>query len=203
MDPVQITPEANQDIVKLEQGVDRAEVALAALQESNLSAAQVQQLKALLREVAPTEGADSANTSLSVSEITSVDGHLAVVGKITLNDQQLDTLLSEKPFKKSLADTGAYSFADPDTYAEILGYRIATRAENLAYVESLLAKEDDQSTNEAEIIALEIYRDWAVKDDNGGLGVDGRRVIDPGGWGQGAACLLSGALFVRPSAESK
>lgn len=37
MEPVQITPQATQDIAKLTQGVNRAEVALGALKESELT----------------------------------------------------------------------------------------------------------------------------------------------------------------------
>jgi hypothetical protein len=81
MEPVQITPKASQDIVKLAQGaqdlaklaqgVDRAQVALEALQESELTPKQVQKLEALLKKVS----APSATTSPAVSEIKPVDGH--------------------------------------------------------------------------------------------------------------------------------
>ena len=37
MEPVQITPEASSDIVKLAQGFNRADVALGALKESELT----------------------------------------------------------------------------------------------------------------------------------------------------------------------
>ena len=45
---------------------------------------------------------DRAN--LAVSEIKDVDGYQAVVGQITVNDQQLDTLLTEGSFNKSRED---------------------------------------------------------------------------------------------------
>jgi hypothetical protein len=190
MEPVQITPEASSDIAKLAQGVNRAEVALEALKESELTPKQVQQLEALLKKVSTP----SATTSPAVSEIKSVDGHQAVVGKITVNGQQLDTLLSEGSFNKSRSDQ--------HKYAEELGYRMATRAENRAYVDSLLAKEKDKSINAAEADALQTYTDRYVRDDEGGLDVVGRRVDGLGRW-SGSAYPYSGALFVRASAESK
>jgi hypothetical protein len=196
MESVQITPKASLDIAKLALGADRAQVALDALQESNLSPAQVKQLEALLKMVSPTEGAASATTSPAVAELKSVDGHQAVVGKITVNGQQLDTLLSEGAFNKSRADQ--------HEYAAKLDCRMATRAESRAYVDSLLTKEEDKSINAAEANALKTYRNWFVRDDEGGLVVDGRRVRDGRGnyWREDAYPGL-GALFVRASAESK
>jgi hypothetical protein len=191
MDPVQITPKASQDIAKLAQGLDRAEVALAALKDSELTLKQVQQLEALLKKVS----APSATTSPAVGEIKTIDNNQAVVGQITVNGQQLDTLLSEGSFNKSRSDL--------DEYAAKLNYRMATRAENQAYVDSLLAKEADKSINAAEANALKTYRDRYVRDDQGGLDVDGRRVdVDVFDWLDFAAPGL-GALFVRASAESK
>jgi hypothetical protein len=174
-------PKAIQDIAKLAQGVTRAEVALEALKESQLTPKQVQQLEALLKKVA-------------VAELKSVDGHQAVVGKITVNGQQLDTLLSEGSFNKSRSDQ--------HEYAAKLDCRMATRAENRAYVDSLLAKEEDKSINAAEANALETYRDRYVRDDQGGLVVDGRRggVVD---FWLDYVSPRYGALFVRASAESK
>ena len=149
----------------------------------------------LLQALVGTEGAASATKSEAVAELKSVDGHQAVVGKITVNGQQLDTLLSKGSFDKSRSDQ--------HEYAAKLDCRMATRAENRAYVDSLLAKEEDKSINAAEANALKTYRDRYVRDDQGGLDVDGRRVhayvviwvddVDPG----------HGALFVRASAESK
>ncbi len=176
-------PKAIQDIAKLAQGVTRAEVALEALKESELTPKQVQQLEALLKR------------ATAVAELKSVDGHQAVVDKITVNGQQLDTLLSEGSFNKSL------SFQH--MYAAELGYRMATRAENLAYVDSLLAKEEDKSINAAEADALKTYRDSWVRDAQGGLGVDGRRVCDSDLCWYDNGLPNIGALFVRASAESK
>jgi hypothetical protein len=191
MEPVQITPKASQDIAKLAQGATRAEVALEALKESELTPKQVQQLEALLKKVS----APSATTSPAVGEIKTIDNHQAVVGQITVNGQQLDTLLSEGSFNKSRSDQ--------HKYAAELDCRMATRAENRAYVDSLLAKEEDKSINAAEANALKTYRDRYVRDDQGGLDVDGRRVVDYGFDWRGYGHPSRGALFVRASAESK
>jgi hypothetical protein len=191
MEPVQITPKASSDIAKLAQGVNRAEVALEALKESELTPKQVQQLEALLKKVR----APSATTSPAVGEIKTIDNHQAVVGQITVNGQQLDTLLSEGSFNKIQSDQ--------HKYAEELGYRMATRAENRAYVDSLLAKEEDKSINAAEANALKTYRERYLRDDQGGLDVDGRRVFVSGYVWHVDANPYDGALFVRASAESK
>jgi hypothetical protein len=192
MEPVQITPKASSDIAKLAQGVNRAEVALEALKESELTPKQVQQLEALPKRVS----VPSATTSPAVGEIKTIDNHQAVVGQITVNGQQLDTLLSEGSFNKLRSDQ--------HKYAEELGYRMATRAENRAYVDSLLAKEEDKSINAAEANALKTYRERYLRDDQGGLSVDGRRVDGFAySWRARGAAPSRGALFVRASAESK
>jgi hypothetical protein len=201
MEPVQITPKASQDIAKLAQGAQdlaklaqgatRAEVALEALNESELTPKQVQQLEALLKKVS----VPSATTSPAVGEIKTIDNHQAVVGQITVNGQQLDTLLSEGAFNKSRSDQ--------HKYAAELDCRMATRAENRAYVDSLLAKEEDKSINAAEANALKTYRDGYVRDDQGGLGVGGRRVCVNGYCWFAYVYPNGGALFVRASAESK
>lgn len=108
-------PKAIQDIAKLAQGVNRAEVALDALKESELTPKQVQQLEALLKKVS----APSATKSPAVGEIKTIDNHQAVVGQITVNGQQLDTLLSEGSFNKSRSDQ--------HEYAAKLDCRMATR----------------------------------------------------------------------------
>ena len=120
-----------------------------------------------------------------------------MVGKITVNGQQLDTLLSEGSFNKSRSDQ--------HKYAAELDCRMATRAENLAYVDSLLAKEEDKSINAAEANVLKTYRDRDryVRDDQGGLVVDGRRVDGYEHYWNAGAHPDYGALFVRASAESK
>ena len=78
---------------------------------------------------------------------------------------------------------------------------MATRAENRAYLDSLFAKEADKSINAAAANALKTYRDTGVRDDQGGLVVDGRRV--DGNFWFDRAYPTAGALFVRASAESK
>jgi hypothetical protein len=191
MEPVQITPKASSDIAKLAQGVNRAEVALEALKESELTPKQVQQLEALLKKVS----VPSATTSPAVGEIRTIDNHQAVVGQITVNGKQLDTLLSKGSFNKLRSDQ--------HKYAEELGYRMATRAENRAYVESLLAKKNDKSINAAEANALKTYRDRLVRDEGGGLVVNGRGVAGVNFWDDGFDYPDHGALFVRASAESK
>jgi hypothetical protein len=194
MKPVQITPKASQDIAKLAQGVDRAQVALEALRESKLSPAQVKELEALLKTVSPTEGAASATTSQAVGKYKFVDWHRVVVGKITVEGQQLDTLLSEGSFNKSRSKQ--------DEYAAQLGYRMATREENRAYVEGLLAKEGNKTINDAENNALKTYRKRFVRDTEGGLDVGGGRVPDYHFYDD-RDFPVNGALFVRASAESK
>jgi hypothetical protein len=149
----------------------------------------------LLQALTGTEGAASATTSAAGGRIEIVDGHQAVVGQITVNGQQLDTLLSEGSFNKSRSDL--------DEYAAKLNYRMATRAENQAYVDSLLAKEADKSINAAEANALKTYRDRYVRDDQGGLAVVGRRVRALVSRWLARGDPSCGALFVRASAESK
>jgi hypothetical protein len=142
------------------------------------------------------EAARSVTTSPAVAELKSVDGHQAVVGKITVNGQQLDTLLSEGAFNKSRADQ--------HEYAAKLHCRMATRAENRAYVDSLLTKEEDKSINAAEANALKTYRDRYVRDDEAGLDVGGRRVrVSRNYHWVDDDHPFYGALFVRASAEAK
>ncbi len=148
-----------------------------------------------LQALTSTEAAQSDAQSQAVSEIKTIDNHQAVVGQISVKGQQLDTLLSEGSFNKSRADQ--------TSYAERLGgYRVATREENRAYVEGLLAKEGNDTINDAEKNALETYRERCVRDVRGGLDVDGRRVRDNFHWLH-YGFPRYGALFVRASAESK
>ena len=191
MDAFQITKKAIEDIAKLAQGVNRAEVALEALKESELTPKQVQKLEALLKKVS----APSATTSPAFGEIKTIDNHQAVVGQITVNGQQLDTLLSEGSSNKSRSDQ--------EKYAAELDCRMATRAENRAYVDSLLAKEDDKSINADEADALKTYRERFVRDDKGGLAVVGRYVDGDVRYWFAHDNPNCGALFVRASAESK
>jgi len=141
-----------------------------------------------------TEAAPSATKSPAVGEIKNINGHYAVVGQITVNGQQLDTLLSEGSFNKSRSDQ--------HKYAAELDCRMATQEENRAYVKGLLAKEDNNTINDAEKNALQTYRERYVRDTAGGLDVAGRRVRDNAPWND-CADPFYGALFVRASAESK
>ena len=194
MDPVQITPQASQDIAKLEGGVDKVKVALDALRESNLSPNQKQQLEAILKQVSPTDGAASATKSEVVVEFKIVGYHQAMVGKMTRNGQQLDTLLSEGSFNKTRAAQIAY--------AGSLGYKLATCEEHLAYVEGLLAKEGHGTINDPEKNALNTYRTRYVRHTDGGLLVVGRRVWEhnSGHSWHDKAHHRAGALFVRAAA---
>jgi hypothetical protein len=195
MNPVQITPQASQDIAKLAQGLDRTAVALAALEESELTPEQVQQLVALLKRTSPNESAPSSTQSQAVSEIKTIDNHQAVVGQISVKVQLLDTVLSERSFNKSRSDQ--------HEYAAKLGCRMATREENRAYIESLLSRESNSTINDAEKKALNTYRERYVRDTAGGLDVDGRRIrVNPFFWYVNGHPRF-GALFVRASAESK
>jgi hypothetical protein len=191
MMPVHITPKPSSEIEKLAQGVNRAAGAHEALEESELTPKQVQQPEALLKNLS----APSATTSPAVAELKWVDGHQAVVGKITVNGQQLDTLLSEGSFNKSRSDQREY--------AAQLRYRMATREENRAYVIDLLVKEGNSTINDAEKNALLTYQERYVRDTEGGVDVDGRRVSAEGDYWGVDVDPCYGALFVRASAESK
>jgi serine/threonine protein kinase len=135
---------------------------------------------------------DRAN--LAVSEIKDVDGYQAVVGQITVKGRQLDTLLTEGSFNKSREDQWAY--------AKKLGYRMATRQEHRAYVVGLLAKEADDSINEAEAKALETYRERYVRDTQGGLDVTDRHIAVFYDHSFDESRRLFGALFVRKNWSS-
>ena len=150
----------------------------------------------LLQALGGTAATPSSTQSQAVSEIKSIGRHQAVVGQISINGQQLDTLLSDGSFGKSRSDQ--------HEYAAQLGYRMATREENQAYVEGFLAKEGNDTINDAEEDALNTYRWYTVRDTAGALDVDGRRVRDynSGRWLY-YAHPDDGALFVRASAESK
>ena len=126
---------------------------------------------------------------------TQIDNHQAVAGKITVKGQQLDTLLTEGSFNKTRNDQIAY--------ARSLGYRLATRKEHLVYIKGLLAKQADNTINDAEKNALKTYRDRFVRDTKGGLAVVGWRVRGDGYDWHGRGFPDCGALFVRASAESK
>jgi hypothetical protein len=198
---VQITPQASSDIAKLAQGVSRTEVALEALKVADLNEQQVKQLQALLKRVAPTADPASVATSPDGGRFDIVDGCSAVVGTLSVEGKQLDTLLSEGSFNKSRAELIAY--------ADKVGYRVATREENLAYVNGLLAKETGLTINEAEKHALRTYQQRYVRDAQGGIDVTSRPYSNRRVFASDHHCSVDrvnphdGALFVRPSAQSK
>jgi hypothetical protein len=81
---------------------------------------------------------------------------------------------------------------------------MATREENLAYVEGLLAKEANGTIDNAERIALATYRVREVRDTEGGLDVvDDRRVRASRSSLLADGLLRRGALFVRASRRHK
>ena len=96
-----------------------------------------------------------------------IDGHPAVVGQISVDGLQFDTLLSEGSFNKSREEQ--------HEYAAKLGYRMATVEENRAYVEDLLAKEKNGAINDAERNALKTYRKRYVRGRSSGVFVDAER----------------------------
>jgi hypothetical protein len=195
MEPVQISPQASSDIAKLTQGVDRTQVALEALKGANLNGKQIEQLKDLLKRVGPPVDAASATIVQAGDRLETIDGHNAVVGQRSVKGQQLDTLLTEGSFLKTQSDQIAY--------AEKLGYRLATREEHLAYVNSLLGKESDGSINAAESNALETYRKKYVRDIQGVIDLYGRRVSTSESFWNDFDHPKLGAFFVRSTSESK
>jgi len=213
MEPAQVTQKAVADIGKLASGMDRAEVALDALRDSVLTPKQVEQLQALLKQVSQTQAAPSAAQSPTAGRIETVDGHQAVVGKIAVNGQQLETLLTDGPsvplfLLSTREEIRAHEDCLPE-YAARLGYRMATRAETQAYVDSLVTKLEDKSINSAECKAFNTLGAERVRDDEGWVrGRDGR--VCENDWidhhcRYGSVGRESGlyALFVRASAESK
>lgn len=161
-------------------------------------------------QVAPTAGAKKRTNALSalrqgvaeklslqgVSRIKLIGENQAVESQISLNGRQLETLLCEGSFNRSREGQIAY--------AKSLGYRMATREENLAYVEGLLAKEANGTIDNAERIALATYRVREVRDTEGGLDVvDDRRVRASRSSLLADGLLRRGALFVRASRRHK
>jgi hypothetical protein len=139
-----------------------------------------------------------------VSEIKTIDDHLAVVGQITFSRyhkvQQLDTLLSE--------GSACRSRESQEQLAATLGgerpYRMATRSENLAYLKDLRAKKRHRTINDAEEKALQTYRNKRVRDTKGSLIYISGEVVRSD-WGKYDDGPVRGrlALFVRASAEPR
>lgn len=151
---------------------------------------------AAVRELRGTDASTSAAQSPVRGAYKQVGGHRAVSGKISVNDQELDTLLSEGSFNRKRKEQIAY--------AESLGYRLATREEHRAYVKSLLEKEVLGTINRAERGALATHRKRYVRDTQGGLAVsDEIRDDSSNEYWNDIASRHYGALFVRASAKSK
>jgi hypothetical protein len=134
--------------------------------------------------------------------LTKIDGCRAVVGYIAVDGKRLETLLSEGSFDGPRSGQ--------EQYAKSLGFRIATREENLAYAEGLILKEEAGIINKAEANALKTYRERFVRDIEGSLSVVSHRLNDepnfiedhPVDWYDGAD-PEHGALFVRDSPRLK
>jgi len=146
----------------------------------------------------PAAGSSLATASLPAREypesreITLGDSP-AIEMHVLVNGQIVRAVLSDASFGKSRSDQGSY--------AESLGGRLATREENRAVANDLLEKEEKGSLNPAETKLLKTYGEKFVRDSEGGLVVNGRRVyardvlIDD-------ADPNRGALVVLPLAES-
>ena len=135
----------------------------------------------------------ASNAQPECQEIT-LQGSPAIEIHVQVNGQTVRAVLSDASFNKSRTNQ--------NSYAEGLGGRLATREENIAVANALLEKEEQGNLNPAEAKLLKTYRDKWVRDSEGGLDVDGRRVYD--------LSLLNdldlpdfGALVVLPLAESK
>ena len=147
------------------------------------------------------KSAASATKSEAAGRIVKVKRYEAVESQITVKGQLLDTLLSLGSFNKSLKQQIAY--------AKKLGYRLATREENMAYVKILLGKDAKGSINTAEFKALRIYRNmymWDkryVRDSQGALRVFGDDIVGYDRDWRDVDVPHGFALFVRDSEESE
>jgi hypothetical protein len=126
-------------------------------------------------------------------EIT-LQGSPAIEIHVQVNGQTVRAVLSDASFKKSRTNQ--------NSYAEGLGGRLATREENIAVANALLEKEEQGNLNPAEAKLLKTYREKWVRDSEGGLDVDGRRVNDGNGLDDYAGPSY-GVLVVLSLAESK
>ena len=139
------------------------------------------------------------DTKAAVEVAKSAAGILPQEGKTVVLDHLVSGMTPEA--LKALSPEAREKLLQALTGTEAA--RMATREENRAYVEGLLAKEDNNTINDAEKNALQTYRERYVRDTAGGLDVAGRRVRAYAlGWNDDALPDL-GALFVRASAESK
>jgi hypothetical protein len=154
MDPVKTLTKFSSDIAKLEQGVDRVNLALEALTNSKLTADKLNQLGALLQRAALLKS------------------DYAIAGQVSLDGERFDTLLSKSSFSTTHFNEIGVEQKD--------GYRLATRAEQLAYVDRLIGRELDGSATVAELNALGVYRERVVRDNRGGIGVEGQSIVTYG-----------------------
>jgi hypothetical protein len=187
-----ISPKASSDILKLQQGADRIEVALDALQESLLTPQQFERLKTLLK-TASQRGIKPPSSSNAAQEYKPLPRHGVIEGKVSVDGQHLDTFLARATFGKSRDEQKAY--------AAKFGYRLATRKENRAFVESLLSKESDGTISAAEKRSLKMYYTEALRDAQGALFVDERNRIRVEQTDNSGHSYV-GALLVKSSAES-
>lgn len=107
------------------------------------------------------ELASSAPSAEADLKFEVIDGLQVVVGTLVVEGRQLETRFS-----------GWHKGADRTAQANLaqrLGYRFATRSEHLGYVRSLLAKEEDNTINDAESSLLIAYRNELIMDSKGGL----------------------------------
>jgi hypothetical protein len=153
-------------------------------------------LKVLKQLIAANESkADSPELAQTGGrEITLKDGATAIEMHVVVNGETVRAVLSDASFNKVRSAQEAY--------AEELGGRMATRKENRAVADALLEKEEKGTLNEADKKLLKTYREKYVRDSEGGLDVDGRRVrgnnyLNP------YDLPYYGALVVLPLAESK
>lgn len=124
--------------------------------------------------------------------VTTVDGHRAAVGLVVRPDgRRHELLLSEGSFHKSEAGQRGY--------AESLGYSLASSDDNHAFVSELLERALGGKLNESEQWALSTYRERFVRDNEGFVDVEGRRI----NWCQyprsAAFDTFAAALFARES----
>jgi hypothetical protein len=237
MDPQKISPGAQSDISRLTKGEDRADVALDALQDCDLTPTQIRKLTRLLRSeqikqsrVLPrlVDGKEIVTVDEALRprlemprdaeqfkfpEITpvgrlqksTVDGHIAVSGKVAIGSWVFNTLLSEGSFGKTVEEQRAY--------AERFGYQLVSPEVHRVYVETLIRNSRHGSA--ADSYALEIYRQRYVRGWERGFSVElvedlsgGHLDLNPvkpepfPDLGFGLGSKTAGALFIsRESSE--
>lgn len=194
MERTTITPEARRDIQTLRSGVSRHDVALDALEEATrrpelLSPEQVERLKRILSKVSGTGPEAGAQKVI-------VGGQIALEARITVAGTELVTIMSNGSLGKSLEEQ--------KEYARILDCRVASPDENREHALYLLAREKNNTANSAELEALAIYRESAVRSTQLPLSIgDGDEL---GVWKHGWDAETDPtyfALFVRLTEEEK